>query len=130
MQTSVTSQSPTKGKLWNHRSVITSVRRSVPTDPATSILIFGVTTVFLFLLFRNLGLHASIFGDEWSYSFFSRLAALSAAPTSNYIYLSLFRLTRAFGSGFLESARIINSLLFVSSSIFVYWTARQVATKP
>ena len=39
--------------------------------------------VFVFLLFRNLGLHPSVFSDEWSYSMCSRLMRLKLGLDSS-----------------------------------------------
>jgi phosphoglycerol transferase len=125
----VTNLPASDGTIHDH-STPDSHRQAVDIDPATLIFVIGLTTFFLFLLFRNTGLHPSIFGDEWSYSFFSRLADSSASPTPNYIYFLLFGWTRVCGHGFLECARILNSLLFVTASLFIYWTTQQLTGKP
>ncbi len=129
MGISVTNQSVAQESAHS-RSISLSGRQTISVDAATGVLIVGIMAAFLFLLFRNTGLNPSIFGDEWSYSLNSRLTGVAAAPMSNYIYLSVFGVTRAFGSGFLECARILNSIFFVASAIFIYFTAQQVASKP
>jgi phosphoglycerol transferase len=99
-------------------------------DRSDAVLGCGMLAVFLFLLFRNTGLHPVVFADEWGYSLHSRLTSLAAAPKPSYIYLWLLRSTNSCGSGFLECARIINSIFFVAATPFIYLTARWVTTKP
>jgi phosphoglycerol transferase len=86
--------------------------------------------VFLYLLLRNTGLYVNVIPDEYIYSRFARLLPASKADIPNYLYYMLFGLTNHCGEGFLECARIINSLLFVAASPFVYFIAVKVTTKP
>ncbi len=99
-------------------------------DRSDAVLGCGMLAVFLFLLFRNTGLHPVVFADEWGYSLHSRLTSLAAAPKPSYIYLWVMRSTKSCGSGFLECARIINSIFFIAATPFIYLTARWVTTKP
>src|ERR1700753_825029 len=97
---------------------------------AEATLAVGMIAVFVFLLFRNLGLHPSVFSDEWSYSLSSRLMKLSSASTPLYLYYFVYRLTRHCGAEFLECARILNALFFVAAAPLIYAVARKVARKP
>lgn len=99
-------------------------------DRSDVVLGCGMLAAFLFLLFRNTGLHPVVFADEWGYSLHSRLTSLAAAPKPSYIYLWVMRSTKPCGSGFLECARILNSIFFVVAAPFIYLTARRVTTKP
>ena len=90
----------------------------------------GMVAVFVFLTFRNLGLHPSVFSDEWSYSMSSRLMKLSSASTPLYLYYFVYRVTRHCGIEFLECARVLNNLFFVAAAPFIYAVARRVTSKP
>jgi len=97
---------------------------------AEATLATAMVAVFIFLLFRNLGLHPSVFSDEWSYSMSSRLMKLSSASTPLYLYYFVYRLTRHCGAEFLECARVLNALFFVAAAPLIYAVARKVASKP
>ncbi len=86
--------------------------------------------VFVFLVFRNAGLHPSIFADEWSYSLGSRLAKLKTASTPLYIYFWVYRLTRHCGSDFLNCARTLNDIFFVAATPLIYLVAGKVTSRP
>lgn len=97
---------------------------------AEATLAAGMIAVFVFLLFRNLGLHPSVFSDEWSYSMSSRLMKLNSATTPLYLYYFVYRLTRHCGVEFLECARVLNALFFVAVAPLIYAIARKVTGKP
>ena len=97
---------------------------------AEATLAAAMVAVFVFLLFRNLGLHPSVFSDEWSYSMCSRLMRLNSASTPLYLYYFVYRLTRHCGIEFLECARVLNALFFVAGAPLIYAVARKVASKP
>ena len=94
--------------------------------PVTMLLTLSIL-VFIFLVFRNMGLYPGVFGDEYHYTQFSMLMPLSEAHLPNYIYFPLYRLTNYCGSGFLECARIMNALFFVAAMPFIYSISRRVA---
>jgi phosphoglycerol transferase len=89
-----------------------------------------MVAVFVFLLFRSIGLHPSIFADEWIYSMGSRLTKLRSATLPLYIYFLVFRLTKHCGSEFLECARVLNDIFFVAGAPFIYLVARKVTSEP
>lgn len=91
-------------------------------------LIFAVTVVFLALLFRNYGIYPVVFADEYIYSKFSRLLPLSDSTIPGYLYLGIYKITNICGDGFLDCARILNTLFFVAAAPFIYLTARRVCT--
>lgn len=90
----------------------------------------ALCALFLFLVFRNMGLYPSVFADEWLYSSSARLLPFEKSPLPSYLYLGLFRLTSACGNGFLECARIVNTLLFVAAAPFIYLVAKKVCSRP
>jgi phosphoglycerol transferase len=94
--------------------------------PVVTLLILSML-VFIFLIFRNMGLYPAVFEDEYHYTKFSRLLPFSEAHYPNYIYFFLYRLTSYCGHGFLECARIMNALFFVAAMPFIYSISRRVA---
>lgn len=94
-----------------------------------SVLAVSFGTIFLFLLFRNLGLYPFVFADEWTYSVSSRLKTLSDANIPSYLFLFLYRCTNYFGDSFLEGARILNTIFFTLSLPFIYFVCRLVASR-
>jgi phosphoglycerol transferase len=101
----------------------------LPKNPATW-LFFLCFAAFVLMLLRNTGLQPSIFHDEYTYSTFSRLHPLSEAPIPGYLYLWIYSFTNRCGDGFLECARIFNALFFTAGAIFIFLTARKVASGP
>jgi phosphoglycerol transferase len=88
-----------------------------------------VGSMFVLLVLRNTGLFPVVFADEQFYSYFSRLAPMEASPRPSYLYFILYSFTNSCGAGYLECARIINSLLMVSALPFIYLIARRIATR-
>lgn len=85
--------------------------------------------LFIFLVFRNMGLEPFVFADEYYYSVFSRNMDLSESKLPSYLYLLLFRLTKIAGKDFLECARVLNSFIYILSFPFIYMVCRSVATR-
>lgn len=92
------------------------------------ILVPACLLALAWLLQRHLGLNPAVFADEWYYSKMSRLAGLQDAIVPSYLYLWLFRSSKACGDGFLDCVRIGNALFFVGAAPFVYLTARAFTT--
>lgn len=92
--------------------------------PAT--LAAGLALLFFYITFRNTGLYPTIFSDETAYSTFARLTPLSEATIPSYLYLALFRLTNSCNDGFLECARLFNTVLFLGCAPFIYLVARRL----
>lgn len=90
----------------------------------------ALVLVFLVLAVRNHGLYPLVFADEWSYSRAARLEPLAQSIVPSYLYLKLFGITNACGTGFLDCARLLNTLLFVAAAPFIYLCARRVTGKP
>jgi phosphoglycerol transferase len=91
-------------------------------------LLAVIALAFLALLAKNSGLYPFVFGDEYTYSRYSRLQPLSESLIPGYLYLAIYRLTSHCGTDFLGCARILNALFFVASAPFIYWVARRVAS--
>jgi phosphoglycerol transferase len=83
----------------------------------------------LYLVMRDMGIYPTIFGDEWTYSSSARLTPYKDALLPSYLYFSLFGVTSQCGDRFLECSRIINAVLFVAASPFIYSIARRVTTQ-
>jgi phosphoglycerol transferase len=92
------------------------------------LLSVAVICIIIFLTIRNCGLYPTVFGDEWWYSKFSRLAPISGSPYPSYLYLLLFGISRYCGDGFLECARILNVCFFAFALPFIYLSCRRVAS--
>jgi phosphoglycerol transferase len=92
-----------------------------------AILSIFMAVIFLFLMFRNIGLYPSVFGDELEYSTLSRLIPINEAPRPNYIYLILYKVTNYCGDGFLGCAKLINGFLFILATPFIFLICRTVA---
>lgn len=89
-------------------------------------LVAGLALLFIYISFRNTGLYPTIFSDETTYSAFARLTRLQDATVPSYLYLALFSYTNSCGDGFLECARLFNTVLFLSSAPFIYLLARRM----
>lgn len=89
----------------------------------------GLLLALLYMVQRDMGLYPTIFGDEWTYSSFSRLVAYKDTLIPNYLYFSLYGLTSQCGDSFLNCARIVNAMLFVGAAPFIYTIARRVTTR-
>ena len=85
--------------------------------------------VFILLIFRDHGIYPFIFSDEYTYSKFSRLLPFADATIPCYLYLIIYRITSFCGNGFLECARMLNSLSFVAAAPLIYLIARRVCTR-
>jgi phosphoglycerol transferase len=95
----------------------------------THYLLIGVAIVFVALLVKSTGFYPIVFSDEYRYCTFSRLLPLADSDAPGYIYLAIYRLTNLCGDGFLDCARLLNTLFFVASTPFLYLTARRVCTR-
>ncbi|MDB5963232.1 MAG: hypothetical protein JWP59_4526 [Massilia sp.] len=93
---------------------------------APASLAAGLAFIFVYLCFRNTGLYPTIFSDETAYSTFARLTPFSEATVPSYLYFALFRTTNSCGDGFLDCARLLNSLLFLAAAPFMYAIARRL----
>ncbi|MDR1708338.1 MAG: glycosyltransferase family 39 protein [Candidatus Accumulibacter sp.] len=90
------------------------------------LLLLLCSVVFLVQLVRTTGLYPTVFPDEDTYSTLSRLVPLDQSPVPMYLYFWIYSFTNHCGDGFLDCARILNSLFFVSGAVFVYLIARRV----
>jgi hypothetical protein len=87
-----------------------------------------IASVFFALVLKNSGLYPFIFGDEYTYSRYSRLQPLSESLIPGYLYLAVYRMTSHCGADFLGCARLFNALFFVAAAPFIYWVARRVTS--
>ena len=78
----------------------------------------------IYLLARNYGLYPSVV-DEYTYSLSSRLLPLGDVITPNYFYKLVFSFTNMCGSGWLDCARLINTLFYVASIPIIYLVAHK-----
>ena len=102
--------------------------RPLNRPPVAATLLAAMLAVFVYMVLRNGGQYASVFGDEWSYSSFSRLMPFSETPVPSYLYYTVYRLSSSCGDGFLECARVLNAVFFVAALPFIYLLARQHMT--
>jgi phosphoglycerol transferase len=93
-------------------------------SPAT-LFLSALLLVLAYLTLRNTGQYPSVFGDEWSYSTYTRLTSFRDAPVPSYLYYSAYRITSSCGDGFLECARLLNAVFLVGAAPFIYLIARQ-----
>jgi phosphoglycerol transferase len=89
----------------------------------------SMIVLFVFLQLRAAGIYPVVFADEWAYSSYSRLYALSEAGVPSYLYLGLFRITNLCGDGFLECSRALNGFFIVLTIPLIYAIARQLCTQ-
>lgn len=93
--------------------------------PRTFLIGFALAAAFL-LIFRSLGLYPGVMGDEYIHSISSRLLPYNVMSYPEYLYYSIYRSTRICGDGFLECARVLNVIFFVSSAPFIYLVSKKV----
>jgi phosphoglycerol transferase len=96
-------------------------------DHPLMLLVTCSVLFFLFLVFRNTGLYI-FWSDEFVYNRLARLIPLSESSIPSYLFLKLYSFTNYCGDGFLECARLINSVLFVSAIPFIFFISRRVAS--
>ena len=89
-------------------------------------LVLGMIAIFLYLLYRNLGLYPVVMADEWAYSLHSRLLPFSKSPIPSYLYFWIFKQTNHCGGSYTDCARLFNSILFVAAGPFIYAVSRRV----
>ncbi len=92
-------------------------------------LSFAGIVLFIALLFRNTGVYPAVFADEYSYSTFSRLLPLQESAFPDYLYLAIYSLTNTCGDGFLNCARMLNTIFFVAALPFIYLITMRVSTR-
>lgn len=112
----------TFAEIWNR-----SITR-IGTIEGRHILTTGMVAMFLFLIFRNSGIYPVVFGDEWSYSSFSRLMPLAEVPVPSYLYFYLYGKTSFCGDNFLGCARAFNNIFFVASMPLIYLIAKRICS--
>ncbi|MEO7495067.1 MAG: glycosyltransferase family 39 protein [Massilia sp.] len=85
----------------------------------------GALLVLVYLAMRNAGLQAVVMADEWYYSSFTRLSSMAEARLPSYLYYLVFKATDRCGPGFLDCARLFNSVLFIGAMPFIYLASRR-----
>ena len=85
--------------------------------------------LFLFVVFRNIGLYPSIMADEYLYNLSARIIPLSQSNIPDYLYYVIYRTTNVCGDGHLECARVLNAISFFGAAPFIYSIARGITTK-
>jgi phosphoglycerol transferase len=98
----------------------------IPLERATLLLCSGLVAVFIYLIYRNLGLYATVMADEWAYSSFARLVPSSKSQIPSYLYFWIFRQTNHAGASYLDCARLFNSIFYVAAGPFIYLLARRI----
>lgn len=105
---------------------MSSPRINLGTNAA--LFLAGAMLLFVVLLIiRVQGVYPVVFGDEYTYSRFSRLIPFSEANRPGYIYYFIYRVTNYCGEAYLSCARILNVLFFVASAPFIYLVSLKVA---
>lgn len=104
--------------------------RALPRPTLPGALLAAMLASFLYLVLRSGGMYPSIFGDEWTYSIFTRLWSFKETPVPSYLYYTVYQLTSSCGTGFLDCARIFNDLFLVASMPLVYLVARRYMAPP
>jgi phosphoglycerol transferase len=99
--------------------------RALPRPGLNGALLAAMLASFIYLVLRSGGMYPSIFGDEWSYSLFTRLTPFSETPVPSYLYYTVYQLSSSCGTGFLDCARIFNDLFLVGSIPLIYLVARR-----
>ena len=94
-----------------------------------TILFAIVLVIAVYLLFNNLGLYPIVMDDEYAYSKFTRLLPFSKSVFPNYLFFIVYRITNHCGEGFLDCARILNILFFVSAAPFIYLIGSRITGK-
>lgn len=97
----------------------------IPRLSDQALFLTALLAIFLYFALRNTGLYPTVFGDEWSYSSFTRLTPFRETQVPSYLYYTMYRLTNYCGDGFLECARLINAVFYVGATPFLYLVARQ-----
>lgn len=93
-----------------------------PTKATLSLIAF-LAMVFVYLLARVWGNIPSVSPDEYLHAKFARYSNLSDAEIPSYLYYAVYRLTVLFGDEFLDVARTLNALFFISGCFLVYIVA-------
>jgi phosphoglycerol transferase len=97
-----------------------------PMSNTLKILWLGSMLVLLVLFgFRFHGMNAVVMADEWYYSSVTRLTAPGESPLPSYLFNALYKAGTACGTGFLDCARLLNSVFFVASAPFIYLVGRR-----
>jgi len=97
-------------------------------DNPLGMLVICCGLILFFLVFRNAGLYPTVFADEYTYSSLSRLHPVSESAIPSYVYLELYSTTNYCGNGFLDCVKLINAVLFVAATPFIYLICRGVAS--
>lgn len=101
--------------------------RYTPGLPA--LFLTALLAAFLYFALRNVGLYPTVFGDEWSYSSFTRLMPFKDTQVPSYLFYTVYRLSNSCGDGYLECVRLINAVFYVCAAPFIYLIARQYMTR-
>ncbi|OFA02584.1 hypothetical protein [Duganella sp. HH101] len=105
------------------------LHRPLPRLSTSAWFLIALLAAFLYFTLRNIGLYPTVFGDEWSYSSFTRLMPFKETLVPSYLYYTVYRLTNYCGDGFLECARLINAVFYIGAAPFIYLIARQYMTR-
>lgn len=90
------------------------------------LLLGGMLVVLAYLLQRNSGLNATIFGDEYVYSMHSRYYVDGQFTWPNFLYFRIYSLTSLFGQSFLEAARMFNAFFWILTALPIYAIAKKI----
>lgn len=111
---------------WSSRRVPEAVAAETRQTQVRTYLLWMVSTLGLFLLFRNAGLYPIIFSDEYTFSQYSRLIPFSEASIPGYLYFFVYRTTNLCGAAFLDCARILNVIFFLAATPLIYLIAKRL----
>jgi len=94
-----------------------------------TVLWIAATILFVGLLIRSSGLYPCILADETVHSKVCRLVPRWEAEIPAYLYAGIYRICNRAGDAYLSCARILNTLFFVGSLPFLFWTARRFCSR-
>ncbi len=86
----------------------------------------GMVAIFLYLLYRNMGLYPVVMADEWACSLYSRLLPFSKSSIPSYLFFWIFKQTNHCGGSYTDCARFFNSIFFVGSAPLIYAVSRRI----
>ena len=120
--------------IYNH-TVFDSIKRSfniykhkITSDNKVPLFFVISSLVFIYFIFRNLGLYPFIMGDEYTYSILSRKDVLSNANIPDYLYLKIYSITNIFGEGYYVAARLFNAIFITGTIPIIYSVSKNICS--
>ena len=88
--------------------------------------LLGIFSVFSlsYIYAQSLKYYPVVFGDEFTYNWYSRLDSLTDAAYPNYLYFTIFGASDLCGPGYLSCVKLLNVACYGIGAYFVYKTSR------